>query len=163
MFNKGLDKDDKKEGVLKRLKDIEGKNEEQLTAIKDQGKRQLRLVEDHGKRQLDEIKNNRTDSRLKKISLLSELNQAAKEPLKELIKENNDIDTKKRICVKTDETLYSFNIFKHSLEFASNIYSGKISLKEAENKTIQNACNNEKTKNLHSKKSLPPPKKKKQL
>ena len=38
IFNKGLDKDrDKKEGLLKRLKNIESKNEEQLKAIEDQG------------------------------------------------------------------------------------------------------------------------------
>ena len=38
IFNKGLDKDrDKIEGLLKRLKNIEGKNEEQLKAIEDQG------------------------------------------------------------------------------------------------------------------------------
>ena len=29
-FNKGLEKEDKKEGLLKRLKNTEGKNEEQL-------------------------------------------------------------------------------------------------------------------------------------
>ena len=38
VFNKGLEKYDKKEGVLKRLKNIEGKNKEQLKAIKDQEK-----------------------------------------------------------------------------------------------------------------------------
>ena len=38
MFNKGLEKDDKKEGVLKSLRNIEGKNKEQLKAIKDQEK-----------------------------------------------------------------------------------------------------------------------------
>ena len=38
MFDKGLEKDDKKEGVLKRLKNIEGKNKEQLKAIKYQEK-----------------------------------------------------------------------------------------------------------------------------
>ena len=41
IFNKGLDKDDQKEGLFKRLKNIEGKNEEQLQAIEDQGKKQL--------------------------------------------------------------------------------------------------------------------------
>ena len=41
IFNKGLKEDDKKEGLLKRLKNIEGKNEEQLQAIEDQGKKQL--------------------------------------------------------------------------------------------------------------------------
>ena len=43
MFNKGLDESDKKEGLLERLKNIEGKNEQQLGAIKDQGERQLFL------------------------------------------------------------------------------------------------------------------------
>ena len=38
VFNKGLNKDAKKEGLFKRLKNIEGKNEGQLKAIGDQGK-----------------------------------------------------------------------------------------------------------------------------
>ena len=40
-FNKGLKEEDKKLGLLKRLKNIEGKNEEQLKEIKDQGEKQL--------------------------------------------------------------------------------------------------------------------------
>ena len=44
VFKKGLDKSDKKEGLLKRLKNIEGKNEQQLEAIKDQGERQLEAI-----------------------------------------------------------------------------------------------------------------------
>ena len=36
VFNKGLDESDKKEGLLKRLKNIEGKIEQPLEAIKDQ-------------------------------------------------------------------------------------------------------------------------------
>ena len=44
VFNKGLDESDKKEGLLKRLKNIEGKNEQQLEAIKDQGERQLEAI-----------------------------------------------------------------------------------------------------------------------
>ena len=50
-FNKGLKEEEKKEGLLKRLKNIEGKNEEQLKEIEDQGKKQL-----------EEIKNIKTDS-----------------------------------------------------------------------------------------------------
>ena len=38
VFNTGLDESDKKEGLLKRLKNIEGKNEQQLQAIKNQGR-----------------------------------------------------------------------------------------------------------------------------
>ena len=33
VFNKGLDESEKKEGLLKRLKNIEGKNKEQLDQI----------------------------------------------------------------------------------------------------------------------------------
>ena len=39
IFNKGLNEDDKKEVLLKKLKNIKGKNEEQLKAIEDQGKK----------------------------------------------------------------------------------------------------------------------------
>ena len=69
VFNKGLDEDGLKEGLLKRLKNIEGKNEGQLKAIEDQGKEQL-----------DAIKNIDTDSKsLKKtISFFSRLSPDAK-------------------------------------------------------------------------------------
>ena len=52
VFNKGLNESDKKEGILKRLKNIEGKNKDQLDAIKDQGERQLEAIKSHGKKQL---------------------------------------------------------------------------------------------------------------
>ena len=42
MLNKELSKDDKKEGLFKRLEKIKYKNEEQLQAIKDQREKQLR-------------------------------------------------------------------------------------------------------------------------
>ena len=45
IFNKGLDEDkDKKEGLLKRLKNIEGKNEKQLQVIEYQRKKQLDAI-----------------------------------------------------------------------------------------------------------------------
>ena len=44
-FTEELDKDkDKKEGLLKRLKNIEGKNEEQLKAIENQGKKKVDTI-----------------------------------------------------------------------------------------------------------------------
>ena len=62
IFNKGLDKDNQKEGLFKRLKNIEDKNEMQLKAI-----------EDHGRKQLD------TNSKsLKSISYFSQLSTKAK-------------------------------------------------------------------------------------
>ena len=48
-FNKGLSEDDQKEGLFKRLKNIEGKNEVQLQAIEDQGEKQLREIKNINK------------------------------------------------------------------------------------------------------------------
>ena len=41
VFNKRLEKEEKKEGLVKRLKNIEGKNKQQLETIKDQGKKTI--------------------------------------------------------------------------------------------------------------------------
>ena len=41
VFTKGLEKEDKKEGLLKRLKNVEDKKKAQLIAIEDEGKKQL--------------------------------------------------------------------------------------------------------------------------
>ena len=40
VFNKGLDTSERKEGLLKRLKNIESKNEQQLDLIRYQGEKQ---------------------------------------------------------------------------------------------------------------------------
>ena len=44
VFNKGLDKDNKEEGLLKRLRDIEDKNEEQLQLIKSVGLQKTKVI-----------------------------------------------------------------------------------------------------------------------
>ena len=119
IFNKGLKEDDKKEGLLKRLKNIEGKNEEQLKAIEDEGK------------QLDAIKNI-TNKNLKAISYFTQLSPEAKELYQRFKKEINDIDPEKFVCVKSDGTIFNFNKFKNSLDLASNIYRNKELLKDSE-------------------------------
>ena len=55
VFNKGLTADEKQEGLLKRLKNIEGKNEQQLDLIRDQDDKQLDLIKDQGNKQLNVI------------------------------------------------------------------------------------------------------------
>ena len=67
--NKGLEKDElKKEWLFKRLKNIDGKNEAQLKAIKNQGKKQL-----------DAIKNiNMSSKPPKTIGFFSTLSDKAK-------------------------------------------------------------------------------------
>ena len=44
LFNKGLDKNEKQEGLLKRLKNIEDKTDNQLDLIRDQADRQLDMI-----------------------------------------------------------------------------------------------------------------------
>ena len=44
IFNKGLSEEDNKEGLFKSLKNIEGKNEEQLKATEDKGKKLLEEI-----------------------------------------------------------------------------------------------------------------------
>ena len=107
VFKMELKKEDKKEGLLKRLRNIEGKNEEQLKSIKDQGKKQL-----------DAIKNIKTDSKSLKAINFSGLNPEAKKLLDELKKEKNTIVPEKHVCAKFDGTHFNFNSFKNSLEFA---------------------------------------------
>ena len=68
IFNKGLDEEHKKEVILKKLKNIEGKNEEQLKAI-----------EDEGKKQLEKIKNINISSKpLRATSFFSTINEKSK-------------------------------------------------------------------------------------
>ena len=92
---KGLEEDeDKKEGLLKRLKDIE----------------------DNGKKQL--LKGSKL---LKTIDYFSKLSPKAKELYEEIKKEKNDIDSEKFVFVKTDWTIFNFNKYKISQDLASNI------------------------------------------
>ena len=53
VFNKILDSNEKQEGLLKSLKNIAGKNEQQLDLIKEQGDKQLDLL---GKINVDKTK-----------------------------------------------------------------------------------------------------------
>ena len=68
IFNKGLDKDDKKEGLFKRLENIKDKNEEQLQVIKDQGEKQLKELKNIGKNKtlklIDKISKNKETNKI---------------------------------------------------------------------------------------------------
>ena len=128
-----MSEDDKKEGLLKRLKNIEDKNEKQLD----------------------------TNSKsLKSISYFNQLSTEAKELFEKIKKEINNIDSENFVCVKTDGTILNFNKFKNSLDLASNIYRNKNLLKNAENeqneiKILLNQlrnCNPTKLKKTNAKK-----------
>ena len=55
IFNKGIDRDDKKEGLFKRLKDIEDKSEEQLQVIKDQEEKPFKELKNIGKNKTQKV------------------------------------------------------------------------------------------------------------
>ena len=99
-LNKGLKEDKKKEGPLKILKNIKGKNDEQLKAIEDQGNRQL-----------DAIKNFETDS--ESLKTITFFRPEAKKLLDEIKKEKNTIDSEKLVCVKTDGKFFNLNTLKN--------------------------------------------------
>ena len=87
-FNKGLKEEEKKEGPLKILKNIEGKNEQQLKAIEDQGNKQLNT-----------IKNIDTGSKLlKPISFFRGLCPEAKQLMNE-IKEDEKRYWSRKTCL----------------------------------------------------------------
>ena len=61
-----MDESDKKDGLLKRLTNIEGKNKYQLDAIKGQGEKQLDAIKNQEEKQLDTIKRQK-ENKLKTI------------------------------------------------------------------------------------------------
>ena len=110
-FNRGWKEGDKKDGLLKRLKNIEVKNEEQSKAIENQGRKQL-----------DEIRNISSDSKpLQEINYFGELNSGAKKLYNQIKEEKSNLNSEKLACVQNDGTIHNFNVFKNSLEFASDI------------------------------------------
>ena len=89
-LSKFLKEEEEKQGPLKILKNIEGKNEQQLKAIEDQGNKQLSAM-----------KNIKTGSKSSKmIIFFSGLSPDAKKLLNEIKEEDDVIDLKKLVCTK---------------------------------------------------------------
>ena len=119
---KDLSEDDKKEGLLKRLKNIEGKNEVQLQAIKDQGEVQLREIKDINK-----------SNTLKVIGEIGKKNANANKILLGIKEIDETLDNAELVCTKTDGTKYDFNHFLSPLKFVAKIHNYEITLDEAIN------------------------------
>ena len=121
--NKGLSKDDKKEGILKKLRNIEDKNEQRLQVIKDQGRKQL-----------EQLKNIDKSKTLKLIDKISQKNDEANKLLLEFKKIDKTLKNADLVCTKTDnKTKYDFNYFFLPLKFIEKIHNYEISLDEAIN------------------------------
>ena len=128
VFNKRLGSNERQEGLLKRLKNIEGKNEQQLDLIKDQGDRQLDLI---GKINLDGTKSIRLrDERLKNLK------KEITEKEKNIVKKSRSEDKEKGkqaifSYTGTDNTHFDFNNYVHLMRFAGEVYSEELSSDEA--------------------------------
>ena len=105
IFNRGLDKDDQREGLFKRLENTEDTNLTQLQAIKDQGEKQLR-----------ELKNIDERKQLK---------------VPEFKKIDRTLDKAKLVCTKTNGAKYDFTRFAPPLKFIEKIHNYEIILDEA--------------------------------
>ena len=101
-FNKGLDEEEKIEGLLKRLKNVECKNEQQLEAIKDQGERQLNVIKKYCAKK----------ESFKKLEFSSEEDQKRNEVVDMLNKISSKLDYGKLLCVHKDGTEYNFSKIK---------------------------------------------------
>ena len=81
---------------MKRLNNIESKNEQQLEAIKDQGEKQLDAFKDY--------------SAKKGLKFSDEKNQRAIELINNVKKANKKVDYKKLLCVHSNGRLHNFNV-----------------------------------------------------
>ena len=123
IFNKGLSKDDKKEGILKRLKNIDDKNNAQLLEIEDQGKKQLGKIENI----------NVGSKPVKTISFFSTISEKTKELINKIKVIDDWLENVQLICTKTDgKTKYDFSKFTFPLKFASKIYNYNLTLQKAQ-------------------------------
>ena len=134
IFNKGLDKDDQKEGLFKRLKNIENA---QKNLIRDDDNESIYYTprsefddkDDKDKKQ----QTNNIDTKPSNVfNYLKSLSQEANDLMDEIEEVNNDIDEHKLLFIGSNKEKFNFNTFRMPLNFLSDIYNGKISLKEVE-------------------------------
>ena len=95
VFNKRLETEDKKEGLLKRIKNTED-------TIKDQIKSQLKPTE-------NDI-NNAIRLPFQKLRILCKLSLEANEILNKIQELSSETDYTKLICVHTNGKIFDFNI-----------------------------------------------------
>ena len=120
IFNKSLDKNDEKEGLFKRLKNIKDKNEQQLQVIKDQREEQLK-----------ELKNIGENKTLKIIDKITKKNDKANKLVPKFKKIDKILSKAELVCTKTDEVKYDFNLFLRQLQFIESIHNYEITLDKA--------------------------------
>ena len=120
---------------MKRLKNIEGKNEEQLKAIEYQGENQLKIIKDQIKNQLKAVMLAKlADISNLKIIKLHEygISEKGEEVAKILINLNNNINYQYRLYKSGDKIVYNFYAFKSMFELFQGLMTGQISMYNGE-------------------------------
>ena len=108
VFNKGLDKDDQKEGLLKRLKNIEDKSEKQLKAFK-----------------------GKTDTKSQIDLFNEELSLEAAALLKEIKDIGDNVDYDKLFYTGGNKKPYGFKNFKTLEKLIKDIHNKNMTIDEA--------------------------------
>ena len=105
IFNKGLREDDIKEGLFKRIRNIEkAKKNEQNTGL-------IPLIASN---------------------YLQSLSQEANDLMDEIEDANSDNDYNKPFFTDSSKEKFNFNVFSTPLHFLLDIFNGKITFKKAE-------------------------------
>ena len=130
-----MHKNDQKEGLFKRLKNIE--NAEKNSIGDDDNERIYytpwsKLDDKDDKYKKQQQKNN-IDTKLPNFfNYLKRLSQEAKDFIDEIEDANDDTNEGKFLFIGSNEKKINFNTFEKPLNFLSAIYNGEISLREAE-------------------------------
>ena len=110
-----------KKGLLKRLKNIEGRNEEQL-------KNQLKLVENASA-------NKESFKRLKRLDIINQPSEETLDKIKKI--DSGELDHSRLVCVHTNGNIYDFNTFKRLENLIRSLYQAKILIEEAKIKQYE--------------------------
>ena len=105
---------------MKRSKNIEGKNEQQLDAIKDQDEKQPDALESH-----------RATNKSHKIEFDNNENQEAKKLVDEVDRMSIENKRKNALCLHSNgKDVYYFNEFRDIRQFGNNIFNVYVSIKQ---------------------------------
>ena len=132
-----MDKDDQKEGLFKRLKNIENA---QKNLIRDSDNESIYYTprsefDDKDKKQQT---NNRDTKPWDVFNYLKNLSQEANDLMDEIKVDDDDIDKNNLLFIGSNNETFDFSTFDMQLNFLLNIYNAKTSLKETELKKIKN-------------------------
>ena len=131
IFSKGLSEDDKK-GFFKRLKNIENAQKKLIKNDDNEIYTPRSEFDDKNDKDKKQQTNNIDTKPSNIFNYLRSLNPEVKYLMDEIEDNDDDIDINKLAFIGSDREKFNFNTFNMPLNFLSDIYNGKLSLKEAE-------------------------------